>query len=302
MSTQSGYTLREAFNELAPGTQAQTATVRWSAFPVTAPASATQIDADRLQFQDEYVEWRAETQNGALRKVTFTTEFSEYLEALRGGGRRAAEGRDRQARARARTRPMRNCSAPAFNPQTASATARGKRFTAHLPDNPWNNGQRGILCLTQQFNTMGALFNLLGACGVPNLNVPTGQVCATVGGACGPGRNSDPSVCSAAQDLARGNSSFSLQDPAGIRILELDPNAQWTLDGQAIDINNPATNQGIWTVSRNGRRGVFTLQGDVRVGGNKITTGSPALPSSVCRRRRYSCAGCRAARVGTGRP
>jgi hypothetical protein len=78
----------------------------------------------------------------------------------------------------------------------------------------------------------------------------------------------------AAQDLARGNSSFWLQDPAGIRILELDPNAQWTLDGQAIDINNPATNQGIWTVSRNGRRGVFTLQGDVRVGGNKITTGT----------------------------
>ena len=39
--TQSGYTLREAFDELAPGTQAQTATVRWSAFPVTAPASAS---------------------------------------------------------------------------------------------------------------------------------------------------------------------------------------------------------------------------------------------------------------------
>ena len=35
-----------------------------------------------MQFQDEYVEWRAETQNGVLRKVTFTTEFSEYLQAL----------------------------------------------------------------------------------------------------------------------------------------------------------------------------------------------------------------------------
>ena len=68
--TRSGYTLREAFDELAPGTQAQTATVRWSAFPVTAPASAVQIDADRLQFQDEYVEWHAETQNGALTKDT----------------------------------------------------------------------------------------------------------------------------------------------------------------------------------------------------------------------------------------
>src|SRR2546429_7151541 len=36
--------------------------------------------------------------------------------------------------------------------------------------------------------------------GVPNLNVPSGQVCATVGGACGPGRNSDPSVCSRSEE------------------------------------------------------------------------------------------------------
>jgi hypothetical protein len=270
---QSGYTLRDALDELAPGTQAQTATVRWSAFPVTAPASAVQIDANRLQFQDEYVEWRAEKRNGALTKVTFTTEFSEYLEALAEVG--VAPLKAEIAKLVPGANPTdAELFGAGFNPQTASATARGKRFTAHLPNNPWNNGQRGILCLTQQFNTMGALFNLLGACGVPNLSVPSGQVCATVGGACGPGRNSDPSVCSAAQDLARGNSSFSLQDPAGIRILDLDPTAQWTLDGQAIDINNPATNQGIWTVSRNGRRGVFTLQGDVRVGGNKITTGT----------------------------
>jgi hypothetical protein len=41
--TQSGYTLRGAFDELAPGTQAQTATVCWSAFPVTAPASAASM-------------------------------------------------------------------------------------------------------------------------------------------------------------------------------------------------------------------------------------------------------------------
>lgn len=269
----SGYTLREAFNELAPGTQAQIATVRWSAFPVTAAATLQEIDRDRMQFQDEYVEWRTETQNGALRKVTFTTEFSEYLQALAEVG--VASLKAEIARLVPGANPTdAELFGAGFNPQTASPTARGRRFVAQLPDNPWNNGQRGILCLTQQFNTMGALFNLLGACGVPNLNVPTGQVCATVGGACGPGRNSDPAVCGAAQDLARGSSSFSLEDPAGIRIINLDPNANWTLNGQAIDINNPAANQGLWSVSRNGRRGVFNLQGDVRVGGNKITTGA----------------------------
>ena len=68
--------LREAFNELAPGTQAEIATVRRSASPVTAPTTEQQIDNDRLQFQDEYVEWRAERQNG-VRRVTFTTESTD---------------------------------------------------------------------------------------------------------------------------------------------------------------------------------------------------------------------------------
>jgi hypothetical protein len=54
----------------------------------------------------------------------------------------------------------------------------------------------------------------------------------------------------------------------------MDPASQWTLDGQAIDINDPAVNHGIWTVLRNGRRGEFTVRGDIRVGGNKITTGT----------------------------
>jgi hypothetical protein len=232
-----------------------------------------EIDGDRMQFQDEYVEWRAETQNGALTKVTFTTEFSQYLQALAEAG--VAPLKAEIAKLIPGANPTdAELFGAGFNPQTASPTARGGRFVARLPDNPWNNGQRGILCLTQQFNTMGALFNLLGACGVPNLDVPTGQVCATVGGACGPGRNSDPAVCGAAQDLARGSSSFSLEDPAGIRIINLDPNANWTLNGQAIDINNAVANQGLWSVSRNGRRGVFNLQGDVRVAGNKITTGA----------------------------
>ncbi|MDI2077404.1 hypothetical protein [Bradyrhizobium sp. Mp27] len=269
----SGYTLREAFNELAPGTQAQTATVWWSAFPVTAPATERQIDNDRMRFQDEYVEWQAERQNGVLRRVTFTTEFSEYLQALAEAG--VAPLKAEIANLVPGADPTdADLFGPGFNPQTASASARGGAFLAHLAKNPWNNGKRGILCLTQQFNTMSALFNLLGACGVPNLNVATGEVCGSVGGACGPGRNSDPAVCSAAQNLARGNSSFSLDDPAGIRISKLEPNAQWTLDGQAIDINDPATNQGIWVVSRNGRRGVFNLRDNLRVDGNRIQTGA----------------------------
>src|SRR5262249_17838592 len=128
---------------------------------------------------------------------------------------------------------------PGFNPSAATPKTRGARFVNELPNNPWNNGQKGILCLTQQFNTLGALFHLLGACGVPKTNIAVDAVCAEVDGACGPGRNSDPQVCSAAQDLARGKSSFSLQDPAGIHIISLDDGGLWTVDGVPVAINDP---------------------------------------------------------------
>jgi hypothetical protein len=269
----SGFALREAFEQLAPGTRAEITTVRWSAFPVTAAAGAEEIDNGRLDFQDEYCEWRVEKNGETLTRVTFTTEFSEYLEAF------AEVGVTPLKEEIGRLVPAANPTdadlfGPGFNPATMSAPARGDRFRRNLPNNPWNNGQRGILCLTQHFNTMSALFNLLGACGVPRPDLDSGAVCANVGGACGPGRNSDPNVCSGVQDLARNDRSFSLQDPAGIRIMGLDPAGRWTVNGQAVDMNNEAVNSGIWKVTRNGRRGTFTFQGDVRLGGARINTGA----------------------------
>ena len=70
-------------------------------------------------------------------------------------------------------------------------------------------------------NTLGALFGLLGPCGVPRPQLSPGSVCAAVkaNGACVPERNSDPSVCGAVQGLAQTDQSFSLEDPFGIRIL-----------------------------------------------------------------------------------
>jgi hypothetical protein len=269
----SGFALREAFEQLAPGTRAEITTVRWSAFPVTAAAGAEEIDNGRLDFQDEYCEWRVEKNGETLTRVTFTTEFSEYLEAF------AEVGVTPLKEEIGRLVPAANPTdadlfGPGFNPATMSAPARGDRFRRNLPNNPWNNGQRGILCLTQQFNTMSALFNLLGACGVPRPDLDSGAVCANVGGACGPGRHPHPNPCRGVQDLARNDRSFSLQDPAGIRIMGLDPAGRWTVKGQAVDMNNEAVNSGIWKVTRNGRRGTFTFQGDVRLGGARINTGA----------------------------
>jgi hypothetical protein len=227
----SGFTRREAFDELAPGATAETTTVDWKAFPITAPASPEQIDGNRFRFQDEYVEWMVDTKaDHSLVQITITTEFSEYFEVLAQVGS-AALKKEVQNLYPGANPTDEELFGSGFNPATATPNARGRRFLENLQDNPWNNGQKGILCLTQQFNTLGALFNLLGQCGVPKPGMDPGNVCANVGGACGPERNSDPRVCAAAQALARGDRSFSLQDPAGIRILRLDGMGLWTVDG-----------------------------------------------------------------------
>jgi hypothetical protein len=269
----SAFTLVEAFDELAPGNQAQTGTVEWKAFPVTAGAPPAGIDNDRFRLQDEYVEWRVEKNaDGSLAAVTFTTEFTEYYEALAQAG--AAALKEEIKRLYPGANPAdRELFGDNFNPDAASARTRAQRFVRHLERNPWNNGERGILCLTQGANTLVALFGLLGACGVPQ-SIDPALVCGSVGGACVPGRNSDPAVCRTAQELARGNRSFAPQDPCGIRILRLDPVGRWTVDGQVVDINDPAANRGLWAVTRNGRRGVFTFRGDVRLDGGKIQTGA----------------------------
>jgi hypothetical protein len=270
----SGFTRREAFEELTPGTAAEVATVDWKAFPVTAPATPEQIDGNRFRFQDEYVEWRVETKpDNSLAQLTITTEFSEYFEVIAQAGSAALKQEIQNLYPGANPTDQELFGA-GFNPATATPNTRGDRFLQSLEDNPWNNGQKGILCLTQQFNTLGALFNLLGQCGVPKPNMDPGNVCANVGGACGPGRNSDPRVCTNAQTLARGDRSFSLQDPAGIRILRLDGPGLWTVDGQAVDINDEAANKGVWRTTRNHRRAVFSFQRDVRFAGTPIRTGA----------------------------
>jgi hypothetical protein len=270
----SGFAQREAFEELAPGATADITTVEWKAFPITAPATPQQIDGNRFRFQDEYVEWRVETNaDHSLHQITITTEFSEYFQALAQMGSAALKQEIQNLYPGANPTDQ-ELFGSGFSPATATANARGDRFIQHLQDNPWNNGQKGILCLAQQFNTLGALFNLLGQCGIPKPNVDPGSVCGDVGGACGPGRNSDPRVCSAAQSLARGDRSFCLQDPAGVVLLRLDGPGLWTVDGQPVDINDETSNKSVWKVARNGRRGVFSFQRDVRFAGAPIRTGA----------------------------
>lgn len=267
----SGFTWLEAFQQLPGGQLPQQMSVDWSAFPITARATDKEIDRDRFEHQDEYVEWQAETKQNKLIRVTFTTEFPEYFEAF------AALGFNELVNAIQDVMPGANPTAaelfgPGFDPASGPPIGRAQTFRDRLVANPWNNGKKGILCLTQQFNTLGALFNLLAACSVLRAQGTPENTCSLVGGACGPDRSSDPALCAAAQRVVRGNLGLSLRDPAGVRIVKLD--GMWKINNNDIDINDVAQNQGSWVVSRNGRRAVLTIMAGLTLDGNPPVTGA----------------------------
>jgi hypothetical protein len=267
----SGFTLLDAFENLPTGTS-QIDSIPWSAFPITASASFNEIDKDRFQWQDEYIEWLVKrSATGEITQIIFTTEFPEYYQALAmvsvnaliAGIQNVIPGADPT---------LDELFGSGFDPVTASGEARAQRFRQNLISNPWNNGEKGILCLTQPFNTAGALFNLLDKCAIKNTSIPSSAVCGAVGGACGSNRNSDPVICQASQNTIRSSRAISLVDPVGIKIKQLF--GSWEIDGIAVDINDETDNQGAWVISRNGRRAVLDVTKKVTLGGSAITSGA----------------------------
>lgn len=254
---------------------AETARVGWKGFPLRLQnRSADEIDRERFELQEEYVEWRVERNaQGAVERITFVTEFPEWFEAL------ARVGVDAVIEGIRTILPGANPTARDLfgtdvSPGSMSGVERARRFRRNLQRNPWNNGAHGILCLSHDANTMGALFGLVSPCAVPNPNIPAGDLCGTVEdeGACVPGRASDPAVCAAVQELAQANRALALADPVGIEILELT--GIWELDGAAIDINDPGVQEGLWTVVRGGRRAELNVMPGLRLAGQPITSGA----------------------------
>jgi hypothetical protein len=152
-------------------------------------------------------------------------------------------------------------------------TGGGKLFRKHLPNNPWNNGQKGILCMANFDNTIPLLFGLLSHCAAPRSDVRPQDVCGLVGATnCVPGRSSDPFVCVAAQTQALNGNVISLSDPVGIRMIKLL--GTWRINGEPIDINDPQKNQGVWQISRGQHRGMLKNVPGLTLDNAPITTGA----------------------------
>ncbi len=273
----SAFTVLEAFDQVQ---SAQESTVEWVAFPKLAQAPSDEIDSRRFRLQDEYVEWHVEREGGRVRRITFTTEFPEYYEALARIGPDALISGIQDALPGS-SPTLAELFGPNFDPEAATPDKRAFRFRNQLIANPWNNGQKDILALSHPNNTMGALFNLAGNCAILSNAQGADAICAGAHGSCVPGRNSDPFICNAVQSITRGNGALSVQDPAGVKIQRL--RGIWKLDGNAIDINDP-TNSDIWKISRNGRRATLDLSKNVTIVDDPISSGaqvSTALEVSV---------------------
>lgn len=253
-------------------TKRDEATIPWKAFPIRVGGTAAQIDTDR-RLQEEYVEWAVfRTAAGAIDRITFTTEFREYFGVLAGVSPTGIKT------AIASMNPGASPSnSELYGRSSLTGTTSRQReflFLDNLRDNPWNNGEKGILALTTPVNSIPALFGLAAFCGIEKTGLPASDVCANVGGACVPGRQSDPQICTACQQQVRAVRSFSLVDPIGIFIERLS--GTWTVDGTQVDINDQTAADPRWIVSRNGRRGTLMVRGngELRLDGDLIESGS----------------------------
>jgi hypothetical protein len=262
----SAFTLPEAFTE--SGKTPESSTVSWLAFPRLQTVSDSVVDSDRFRRQEEYVEWRTERDGGGkLLSVTFTTEFSEYYEAL--AATSGAAVTSEFSLLAGSPVSARDVFGAGFEPDRATPSGRAIQLLAMARRNPWTNGDKGIAFLMHGSNTLGALFELLAECSVPKTGIASSDVCGSVSGACVPGRSSDPAVCQAAQELARQKMGLTLADPAGIQILRLG--GIWKVAGQQIDI---AARPEIWKISRNGRRAVLKVVPGLTIGDDAIPDGA----------------------------
>ena len=154
--------------------------------PILVRSRAGGAEEQEPHGQPTYIEWRTEKDaNGNVVRVTFTTEFFEYYEAL--AAQSAAAVVRELSRLTGVAVPATDIFGAGFDPDAATPSGRAARVLEMAERNPWLNSDKGIAFLMHGSNTLGALFGLLAECGVRKQNIDASDVCGSVDGACVPG-------------------------------------------------------------------------------------------------------------------
>jgi hypothetical protein len=204
------------------------------------------FDRNRYRPLNEYCEWHVfrDGRSGKIKKVAFTSEPPEYYGALFGDetvGAYPFHG-DR----RAVLEVYRELVSPDVQPKDLLATedivsTQGEvlaRKGSYNPYNKWNTTE-GIVHLVAPPNTLTAEI-MLGADATVSrkdsrgrlLVEPEALICCTGYG--GPDRNSDPTIGSSVNALARLGAMVTLKNPVGLYMDHIDL-AGWNApDGQSV--------------------------------------------------------------------
>lgn len=217
-------------------------TTDWTGLPCRVIARAGRRRAlelldERRDLQEEYVEWRAvRDEQGRLRRVELTTELPEYWDALA--------------------------------PEAVLATVRefageevepGKVLgpDGFLDDGPYNDGARGICCMSQSSNNLRAM--VVAVCEALRTHSIQGRPClhadelfGFLGDAAVAGRASDPVLVERLARVAWDGRLVAFDEPVGVFVIGFEHTRLRTGRGEPVGPECLA-------VSRGGRRAVFEV-------------------------------------------
>jgi hypothetical protein len=217
-------------------------TTDWTGLPCRVVARegrrcALEVLDSRRDLQEEYVEWRTvRDEDGRLRRVELTTELPEYWAVLA--------------------------------PDAVLATVREFAGAEVEPgevldpdgffnDGPYNDGTRGICCMSQSSNSLGALVALV--CAALRTHSIEGRPCIQcdelfplLGKAAVAGRASDPLLVERLARVAWEGRLVAFDQPVGVFVLGFEHTRLRTWRGEPVGPE-------CFTVSRGGRRAVFEV-------------------------------------------
>jgi len=207
-------------------------------------------DIARLEFQEEYAEWRiVRDREGRPARFELTTELGDYWELFAGYEPDRALELISEFAGVGNVEPAAIFGdAPAADPQTRKRQFRMTMLggdSGERAPGPYNNGLAAITCLSRSDNTLAALIKLVTASVRPmlvhdpasgELRFPSGSeaISRLPSGAAQDCRNSDPVVVERIVRLATEGRLIRFDNPIGIYIVGVQHDQLLTPDDEPV--------------------------------------------------------------------